>query len=195
MTRFCPKRDSVTRKVIISTFLGMRWWFPMPFKSFPACYTNKNFVFASLNLLTNFENVYWDPCQNFLHCDWSMFSSVNTSLAAMKMRQKIYLSQVAVSMISQGHRRLPVCIFMQNPRFRIFELKGQCPEIFDFCFFSWISFPQASEYTTTAISNFFENSRLKVHHRCQRHRWQIEKIFFFFFLLNHKQPDITSWEG
>ena len=60
-------------------------------------------------------------------------------------------------------------------------LKGQCHEIFDFWFFSWISFPQASEYTTTAISNFFENSQiysqLKVHHRCQRHRWQMEKIF------------------
>ncbi len=38
-------------------------------------------------------------------------------------------------------------------------LKGQCHEIFDFWFFSWISFPQASEYTFTAISNFFENSR------------------------------------
>ncbi len=60
-------------------------------------------------------------------------------------------------------------------------LKGQCHEIFDFWFFPWISFPQASEYTTTAIYNFFENSRrysrLKVHHQCQRHRWQMEKIF------------------
>jgi hypothetical protein len=60
-----------------------------------------------------------------------------------------------------------------------FYLKGQCHEIFDFWFFSWISFPQASECTITAISNFFENSRrysrLKVQHRCQRHRWQ--KIF------------------
>jgi hypothetical protein len=62
--------------------------------------------------------------------------------------------------------------------FSLFK-KGQCHEIFDFWIFSWISFPQASEYTITAISNFFENSqrysRLKVHHR--RHRWQIEKIF------------------
>ncbi len=61
------------------------------------------------------------------------------------------------------------------------SLKEQCHEIFDFWFFSWISFPQASEYTTTAISNFFENSRrysrLKVHHWCQQHRWQMEKIF------------------
>jgi hypothetical protein len=63
------------------------------------------------------------------------------------------------------------------------NLKGQCHEIFDFWFFheSVSRFPQASEYTFTAISNFFENSRrysrLKVHHRCQRHRWQIEKIF------------------
>jgi hypothetical protein len=60
-------------------------------------------------------------------------------------------------------------------------LKGQCHEIFDFWFFSSISFPQAYEYTSTAISNFFESlrrySRLEVHHRCQRHRWQMEKIF------------------
>ncbi len=36
-------------------------------------------------------------------------------------------------------------------------------------------------YTISAISNFFENSRrysqLKVCHRCQRHRWQMEKTF------------------
>ncbi len=51
-------------------------------------------------------------------------------------------------------------------------LKGQCHEIFDFWFFSWISFPQAPEYTIRVVSNFFENSRrysqLKVCHRCQR---------------------------
>ncbi len=36
-------------------------------------------------------------------------------------------------------------------------LKGQCHEIFDFSFFfSWISFPQAPEYTIRAISNFFQ---------------------------------------
>ncbi len=33
-------------------------------------------------------------------------------------------------------------------------LKGQCHEIFDFCFFSWISFPQAPEYTIRSVSNF-----------------------------------------
>ncbi len=41
-------------------------------------------------------------------------------------------------------------------------------------------FPQAPEYTITAISNFFENlrrySRLKCH-RCRWHRWHMEKIF------------------
>ncbi len=64
---------------------------------------------------------------------------------------------------------------------QIGRLMGQCHEIFDLWFFSWISFPQASEYTITAISNFFENSRryslLKVHHRCQWHPWKMEKIF------------------
>ncbi len=57
------------------------------------------------------------------------------------------------------------------------SLKGQCHEIFCFWFFSWISFPQAPEYTIRVVSNFFENSRrysqLKVDHRYQRHRWQI----------------------
>ncbi len=57
------------------------------------------------------------------------------------------------------------------------NLKGQCHEIFCFWFFSWISFPQAPEYTIRAVSNFFENSRrylqLKVDHRYQRHRRQI----------------------
>ena len=35
------------------------------------------------------------------------------------------------------------------------DLKGQCHEIFCFWFFSWISFPQAPEYTIRAVSNFF----------------------------------------
>ncbi len=56
-------------------------------------------------------------------------------------------------------------------------LKGQCHEIFWFWFFSWISFPQAPEYTSRAVSNFFENSQryslLKVDYRYRWHRWQI----------------------
>ncbi len=61
------------------------------------------------------------------------------------------------------------------------SLKGQCHEIFCFWFFSWISFPPAPENSIKTISNFLENSRrysqLKVCHQCQRHRWQMEKIF------------------
>ncbi len=57
------------------------------------------------------------------------------------------------------------------------RLKGQCHEIFCFWFFSWISFPQAPEYPIMTVYNFFKNSRrysqVKVHHRYQRHRWQI----------------------
>ncbi len=60
-------------------------------------------------------------------------------------------------------------------------LKGQCHEIFCFWFFSLTSFPQASDYTFRAVSSFFETSRrysqLKVCHRYQGHRWQIEKTF------------------
>ncbi len=60
--------------------------------------------------------------------------------------------------------RLPY--FLRDPSH--LALKGQCHEIFDFWFFSWISFPQAPEYTIRVVSYFFENSRkysqLKVHH-------------------------------
>jgi hypothetical protein len=44
-------------------------------------------------------------------------------------------------------------------------LKEQCQE-FDFWFFSWISFPQAPEYTIRAVSNFWHRWQI-----CRRHRW------------------------
>jgi len=70
------------------------------------------------------------------------------------------------------HLRLVMSMYRYFPSFPF--LKGQCHEIFCFRFFSWISFPQALEYTIRAVSNFFENSRrysqLKVDHRYQRHR-------------------------
>ena len=60
---------------------------------------------------------------------------------------------------------------------RRIRLKRQCHEIFCFWFFSSISFPPAPEYPIRTVSNFFENSQrysqVKVHHRYQRHRWQI----------------------
>ena len=63
-------------------------------------------------------------------------------------------------------------------------LKGTVSRDFRLLAFSWISFPQAPEYTSRAVSNFFENlrrySQLKVHHQCHWHRWKMEKIF------NHK---------
>jgi hypothetical protein len=68
-------------------------------------------------------------------------------------------------------------IIKNNKMSKGLSLKGQCHEIFCFWFFSWISLPQAPEYTIRAVSNFFENSRryshLKVDHRYQRHRRQI----------------------
>ncbi len=61
------------------------------------------------------------------------------------------------------------------------NLKRQCHEIFEFWFFSWISFPQALEYSITTVANIFKNSRrysqLKVHHWCRWLWWQMEKIF------------------
>ncbi len=71
-------------------FLCMRWWFSMSFKSFSLPYTTSNFLFASLKLLPNFENAYWNPPPNFLLYDWLVFlvfSSADLSLAAGKMRK------------------------------------------------------------------------------------------------------------
>ncbi len=76
-------------------------------------------------------------------------------------------------------------------------LKGTVSRDFRLLFFSWISFPQASEYFLAAISNFFENSRrysrLKVHHRCQRHRWQMEKIFKHLLPLGSRINIYVNW--
>jgi hypothetical protein len=56
-------------------------------------------------------------------------------------------------------------------------IKGTVSREFLLLVFLWISFPPAPEYPIRAVSNFFENSRrysqVKVHHRYQRHRWQI----------------------
>ncbi len=70
-------------------FLCMRWWFLRSYKSFPLPYTIINFLFASLKLLTNFENAYWNHPQNSLLCDWSMFSSADHSLATLKNAQEL----------------------------------------------------------------------------------------------------------
>ncbi len=36
-------------------------------------------------------------------------------------------------------------------------LKGQCHQTFDFRFSTWVSFPQAPDYTIRAVSNLFKN--------------------------------------
>jgi hypothetical protein len=56
-----------------------------------------NFLFASLKLHNNFENAYWNPPQNYLLCDWLMFSTADLSLSAGKIA-RINLSLAAPSM-------------------------------------------------------------------------------------------------
>jgi hypothetical protein len=75
------------------------------FQKLSLSYIIINFLFASLILLTNFENAYWNPPQNSLLCDWSMFSSADLSLAAGKMRENL-MSPAAFGIILQNHRRL-----------------------------------------------------------------------------------------
>ncbi len=47
----------------------------------------KAFYLLLWNLLTYTENAYWNPLQDSLLCDWSMFSCVEPLLAAGKMRK------------------------------------------------------------------------------------------------------------
>jgi hypothetical protein len=68
-------------------FMSMQWWSSRFFKSFSLPYIIVNFLIASLKVLTNVENAYWNPPQNSLLCDWSMFSTADLSLGAWKMRK------------------------------------------------------------------------------------------------------------
>ncbi len=71
-----------------------------------------------------------------------------------------------------------------SPLFSLYNtFKGTVSWDFLLLVFSWISFPQASDYTIRAVSNVSKNSRrysqLYVYHQCQ-----MENIFnqnFFFF--------------
>ncbi len=60
-------------------------------------------------------------------------------------------------------------------------IKGAVSRDFLFLVLFTNQFPPAPEYCGKTVSNFFENSwrysQLKVCHRCQQHRWQMEKIF------------------
>jgi hypothetical protein len=82
--------------------------FPRPFKSFTLYYTIIYFLFASLNLLTNFEML----SETLLRIPFSVtdrWSQVPTS--HWGKCGKIILSQAASGMILQNHRQLPVSIF------------------------------------------------------------------------------------
>ncbi len=91
-----------------------------------------------------------------------------------------------------------------------YPLKGQCREIFDFWFFSWISFPQAPEYTIRAVSNFTKIRGNICSSRCTKWKkssiikvliilfgqlWEEELtyryIFAYKFTLRSQQPDIV----
>jgi hypothetical protein len=56
-------------------------------------------LFASLKLLTNFENAYRHPPHNSLLCDWSLFSNVDPHRLL-----RIYVQDE----LFNCHRRLPV---------------------------------------------------------------------------------------
>jgi hypothetical protein len=120
------ERDSVTRWILRSKqfnqcFLCMRWWLSRSFKSFALPYTNVNFLFAALKLLTNFENDYWKSPQNSLLCDWSMFSGADLSLAAVKMRKHFLVKDGFRYDITESQAASCKHFLCQNCCFWVFE--------------------------------------------------------------------------
>ncbi len=71
------------------------------------------------------------------------------------------------------------------------DLKGQCHEIFDFRFFHKSVSPKPLRIPLGSFRIFFENSRrysqLKICHRRQWHRWQMQNIF------DHKSFNYLLW--
>jgi hypothetical protein len=64
---------------------------------------------------------------------------------------------------------------------RVGALKGQCHEIFDFKFSTWINFPQAPNYTIRVVSNFFESLRRYSQLKVQMEKIFKQKSFHYFF--------------
>jgi hypothetical protein len=64
---------------------------------------------------------------------------------------KLSLINISISFPSQFDY---YCASVSQGQTDLHSLKGQCHEIFDFWFFSWISFPQSPEYTLRVVSNF-----------------------------------------
>jgi hypothetical protein len=87
-------------------FLCMRWWYSRTFKSFSLSFTTITFLFASLKLLTHFKNSYLNPTQNFLLCDWSMFSIADLSLTAGNVQELTCPRRIPVWFyrITDGHQ-------------------------------------------------------------------------------------------
>ncbi len=86
------------------------------------------FNFLLWKYFSEFENAYWNPPQNSLLCDWSVFSSADLSMAAEKMR-RIILSQAVSGMILQNHRLLPICIFIVQIALNLGSLKRVTPPV------------------------------------------------------------------
>ncbi len=90
-------------------------------------------------------------------------------------------------------------LLLVSPFYDHAHIKGGLTRDFLLQVFSWISVPQAHEYSTRAVKNFVENlwrySQINVYHRCQRrwleavhrclwHRWLILGKDFKGFLVS-----------
>ncbi len=94
---------------------------------------------------------------------------------------RVYTHQFLKRMLSKRISSWPVCIgYTSVPDAYAQHLfKGAVSRDFWLLVFQESVSPQVPEYTSKAVSNFFENSRrysqLKMHHQCHWHRWQMEK--------------------
>ncbi len=92
--------------ILISTFCVCADGFQSLSNSFSLPDTIINFLFASLKLLTNFDNAYCEvkPPQSSFLCDWSMFFSADLSWLKENAKEVTFNRRLS-GMISQNHRR------------------------------------------------------------------------------------------
>ncbi len=154
VTLVCNKVHKLTSVILPCR----RWWLLEPSR-FPAV------AGVGISASDRFNAAAKSCCASQVsHCSSSLSrlaaegdSSVVSSGDKGGLSRVLFLSGVAARRRFRLSR-LPATLG-PSPLLFLKQLKGQCHEIFDFRFSTWITFPQTPDYAIKAASNFFENSR------------------------------------
>ena len=158
--------NTIMNKIYVSALTVSYYRRPISFDRLSAAHLN-GLMYSNYLVITFFYNMlwwlmYWQWTLWTLSTSWGWtrsFRRAGTGWQTSSTRNQRYL----YSHKSRPFRLCPArphfCGFFTNRDFSLiyslYQLKWQCHEIICFWFFSWISFPQASDYTIRAVLNFF----------------------------------------